>query len=294
MESRAAVGVLFGASILWGLSWMPLKYLYSLGIGGLTLGVGAYGILTLLFGASLYGARPFLSSWVKPLLCVAFLGGGANLAFSYALIHGEVIRVMALFYLLPLWGVLGGKIFLGERVDGWRILGAFLALVGAFWVVGGTKVFEGEFSFIDLIALLSGVLFAGNNIAFRGLEAVSLRAKLGAMFGGCFALSFFLLLLGVEPFPYEIPWESWGFLALYALFWLLLANLGSQWGVTQMEAGRSSIIIITELIVATLSAAIWLGERLQSWELIGGICIVTSALMEAFRSQETPKKGENR
>ena len=43
------------------------------------------------------------------------LGGFANLGFTLSMIYGDVIRAMMLFYLAPVWGVLGGALFLGER-----------------------------------------------------------------------------------------------------------------------------------------------------------------------------------
>ncbi|MGB3961225.1 MAG: DMT family transporter, partial [Sulfurimonas sp.] len=207
-------------------------------------------------------------------------------AFTYALIYGEVIRVMVLFYLLPLWGVLGGRIFLKESIDSWRYLGVALALVGAFVILGGFKAFETPPSWIDLIALLSGLFFAMNNLVFRAAQEVPVGSKITLMFGGSLLLSGTLLLMGVEAIPQSISGAAWSGIVLYAVFWLLIANIGSQWGVTHMEAGRSSIIIILELITAVVSATLIAGEIMQMNEYIGGALILAAALIEALRTKD--------
>ena len=73
-------------------------------------------------------------------------------------------------------------------------------------------------------------------------------------------------------------------LVVYALFWLLAANVGSQWGVTHLEAGRASIIIIMELVTAVVTAT-WIGgERMDALEMFGGALIVMAATIEALRA----------
>jgi drug/metabolite transporter (DMT)-like permease len=217
---------------------------------------------------------------------ITLFGGGANLAFTYALINGDVIRVMVLFYMLPLWGVLGGKFFLKEEVDRWSWHGAALAVTGAFDILGGFDTLEGEPRWIDAIALLSGLLFAMNNLVFRAAAAVPVTSKNTAMFYGCVALAGVLLAAGAEAFPSGASQAAWLALTAYAVFWLLVANMGSQWGVSHMEAGRSSIIIIMELIAAVVSATLIADERMSSVEMIGGTLILSAALIEALRTKD--------
>ena len=286
MKLNMPVLILMGASVMWGLSWLPLKHINSLGVEGLVLAFLSYGILSLALLPLLVRHTNVLFRHKKAMLFIALFGGGANLAFTYALIYGEVIRVMVLFYLLPLWGVLGGRIFLKESIDGWRYLGVALALVGAFVILGGFKAFETPPSWIDLIALLSGLFFAMNNLVFRAAQEVPVGSKITLMFGGSLLLSGTLLLMGVEAIPQSISGAAWSGIVLYAVFWLLIANIGSQWGVTHMEAGRSSIIIILELITAVVSATLIAGEIMQMNEYIGGALILAAALIEALRTKD--------
>ncbi len=286
MRAHLPVIVLFGASILWGLTWLPLKHINSLGIDGVTLTFLVYGLLALALTPLLL--RQF-STWrlhPKAMVLILLLGGGANLAFTYALVNGEVIRVMVLFYLLPVWGVLGGKFFLKETIDRWRWLGASLAVFGAFFILGGFEALDAPPSWIDLIALLSGFFFAMNNLVFRAAQAVPVGSKITVMFYGCFTLAGLLLAAGVEQFPEVISGDAWLSLGLYSLLWLLIANIGSQWAVTHMEAGRSSIIIIMELITAVISAMLIAHETMMPIEMVGGVMILAAAFIEAARTKD--------
>lgn len=280
---------LLGASTLWGLSWLPLKGLHGMGIDGVALIFCSYGLLALLFTPAMVRARHTIGrANARPLLLIALLGGGANIAFTTALIYGEVIRVMVLFYLLPAWSVLGGKFFLHERVDTARWLGVGLALAGAFLILGGFDALVGPPSWNDLIALSAGLLLAMNNLVFRAARAEPMVAKVGAMFYGCTLLAALLLLTGVEAWPAAIGGMAWGGIALYAFGWLLFANLGAQYGVTHLEAGRAAIIILMELVTAVVSASLIGGESMSGWEMVGGALILSAALLEALRDLKAP------
>jgi len=278
----APVVVLMFASILWGLSWLPLKFLNQSGIEGIPLLWVSHGLLAL--SISPFGwRRAYFVPYAKPLLGIAISGGSAILCFTYALMYGDVIRVMVLFYLLPVWGVVGGKLFLGERPDSVRWFGVVLALSGAFLILGGFKIFSSPPSWIDALALLSGLAFAVNNMLFRAVQAVPLTTKLMSMFYGCAVISLLLLVFDVQSFPVYTETKPWVWLVLYTFGWLLFANIGSQWAVTRMEAGKSSIIIIVELVAAVISALIIANESLSLIEWLGCIMVLVAALLEALR-----------
>ncbi|MDG6773671.1 DMT family transporter [Thiomicrorhabdus sp. ZW0627] len=279
------VVVLFGASILWGLTWLPLKYLNQLGFDGIPLTMFVYLLMFVLIVPFVWGQRRFVTSNWKALVGVALLGGGAQLAFNTALIYGDVIRVMVLFYLVPIWGVLGGRIFLREQVDNWRWLGVGLAIIGAFLIVGGFNAFITPPSWIDVLALMSGFLFAMNNVVFRASQNVPVRLKLTSMFLGASVLAGSVVAFQGEAVNMNQDWESWGVLFLYAAVWMMVANFGTQWAVTHMETGRSSIIVIMELVTAVVSASLILGETMASVEMVGGSLILLAAFIEARRAK---------
>jgi drug/metabolite transporter (DMT)-like permease len=279
---------LAGASLLWGLTWIPLKYFGSFGLQGVTVTLVAHGSVgALALGWLMLRLRD--GGWRRALpglLALAACGGVANLAFASAIVSGDVVRVMVLFYLLPAWGVLGGWLILGERVDLLRKLSVVGALGGAVLILGGPQVLTEPPSASDALAVLSGFALALNNVLFRKLAALPVLDKIAAMFAGCLLLALLLTLLGVQPVPAGVPLTVWLQLAVFGLVGLSIATAGTQWGVAHMEAGRSSVLIIMELVAAVASAALINGTRLSWLEWLGGSLVVLASLLEARRSAE--------
>ena len=63
-------------------------------------------------------------------------------------------------------------------------------------------------------------------------------------------------------------------LVAFGLVWLFAATAGTQWGVSHMETGCSSVLIIMELVTAVISAALINGSQLRPVEWLGGVLIV--------------------
>jgi len=277
------LAVLVSASVMWGLAWLPLKALARWGVGGTALTLVASAAAAALLLPQLARERTSWRADKRWLLVIALLGGYANLAFTVAMIYGEVVRVMVLFYLLPVWGVLGGKLFLGERLDGVRLIAVALALTGAFLILGGFRALATRIAWTDLLAITCGLTFAGNNLLFRAHQHIPVASKTAAMLLGAAVLAAALVAVGVQPWP-AVTVSGWLAAIGYGLVWLLLATLGTQYGVTHMEAGRASVIIILELVTAVVSA-LWVGgERMSATEMAGGTLILAAAVIEARRA----------
>lgn len=284
MKNSLALFALIGASIMWGLGWFPLKALNQLGIEGIPLTFIAYGAITLVLLPLLIAQRARWRGEGRWLLLIAILGGYANLAFTTAMVYGEVVRVMVLFYLLPVWGVVGGAIFLGEKIDLARGIAVVIALVGALLVLGGFNAFNGTISWSDILALSAGLTFAANNLVFRARQEAPVQSKVAAMLIGCFVIASVLVALQIQAWP-DISTTSWLYVALFGLGFILVATTGTQYGVTHMEAGRASIIIILELITAVISAMLIAGETMTALEWTGGLLILSAAVIEARRQE---------
>ena len=282
MNPALPLTVLIAASLMWGLAWLPLKQLERLGLSGIALTFIAASVAAALLLPRLLRERRRWRGQGRYLLLIAALGGYANLAFTVAMIYGEVVRAMVLFYLLPVWGVLGGWLFLGERLDALRAAAVAAALTGAFLILGGFDVLRGDISWPDLLAISCGMTFAGNNLVFRARQTIPVADKTAAMLLGAALLAGVLLVAGVQPWP-EASALTWFAAAGYGLAWLLAATLGTQFGVTHMEAGRASIIIILELLTAVTTAVLIGGERMSPAEMSGGALILLAAVIEARR-----------
>jgi drug/metabolite transporter (DMT)-like permease len=282
MATPLPVLVLFISSVGWGLTWLPLKYLNQQGMQGPSLVFVAFAAAGLALLPAFTRQRRHWRGQVQSLVLIALFGGFSNLAFQISLYEGEVIRVMILFYLLPVWSVLGGRLFLGERIDALRVVSVGVALLGAFLILGGMTLFHTLPGWIDLLAIASGMSFAMNNIVFRATQSLPVTSKVTAVFVGC-ALMMGTYLLFSAPAPQTHGWPALVLTVLYGVVWLMLITFGTQWGVTRLEAGHASLIIIMELVVAVLSASLLLGESPGTAEMVGGSLIIATVIAEILR-----------
>lgn len=274
--------LLLGAS-LWGTMWWPLRHFENMGLSGGWMLVGSYGLATLIALPWMWHARADWRRTPGMLLLLALFGGWTNVAFSLAVLEGQVVRVLLLFYLAPVWSILGGRMFLGERLSARRLLAMLIALVGALLVLvhgDPRKLLETPLIRADWLALTAGIAFAATNITLRATPTLSNANRAGPVWAGValFALLLVLLESGGTPSVSGVLFFQ---IALFTVGWLMLATLLIQFGVVRMEVGRSSVIMLFEIIVGAVSAALIAGERIAMIEWIGALFIVSAAWLEA-------------
>lgn len=295
-SDRVATGVLLFSASLWGLSWMPLKGFIAQGLSGPLVALITYGSVGLLAVWLLWRDRAAWRAQWGLVLALLFLGGWANTSFVNALMLGDVVRVMFLFYLSPVWSVLGGWLFLKERIPLTRWLAVAAAIVGLWMVLGGPGPGGGEalaFTWVDALSLSAGFAFAANNVIARAAHRVPLRTKTFSVFIGCGLLSALATALGGPGLPQIVSAMGplvWLALLAYGFGWMLLATVTWQYGVSHLESSRAGVILLAELLVSVGTALAFGGESLTPLGWAGGALIATAALVEALGSSgtETP------
>jgi drug/metabolite transporter (DMT)-like permease len=288
-EAWLPLSILTFSAVMWGVTWWPLKQFGAMGLSGPLISLASYGLVGLIGLPFLLRERKAWQGQIQLLLLLALFGGWANASFVRALMTGDVVRVMLLFYLAPVWSVLGGRLFLHETVTRRRMLAVTIALAGAFLVIGGTAAFESPLSVADLLAISAGLAFAGNNLVTRAAHNIPMASKTIAVFIGCGIVS------GLMVWQQNAIQPAWSPALVMALLafgfgWLVLATFTTQYGVTHIETGRAGIILIVELLAAVISAVLIGGEKLLPREMLGGVLIASAAVIEATDSSDTSKK----
>ncbi|TKA89175.1 DMT family transporter [Guyparkeria sp. SB14A] len=276
--------ILMSGSTLWGLTWIWLKYAHGLGIGPILLTVIAYAaqwliILPFAWRAWQDPARPAITrlNW-EWLALLAFAAGVSGVGFTMAMVYGDVVRSMMLFFLIPAWGVLFGRLFLKEPLTPARVMAVVSALAGAFLILGPD--FGDGLRAADLFALIAGFSLAAANTLFRFLHEQPIPIKLSLMQGSTVALGLIAWALSSE-FGVTPTLSAVGSSALYGATMLLAAVLATQYAVERLPASRTAILMTLELLVAVASAT-WLGDRIHGAHIwTGGALILAAALLEA-------------
>ena len=104
-------------------------------------------------------------------------GGWATAGLVGALSEGDVVRAMLLFYLAPVWGLLGGWLLLGEQLSVLRVSALLLAMLGIGLTLGVSRDSFAALQPTDWLALSAGLAFALNNLATRAADQVPLLSK---------------------------------------------------------------------------------------------------------------------
>ncbi|MBC7733381.1 MAG: DMT family transporter [Bacteriovorax sp.] len=281
-------GALVFNALVWGTSWWPMRQFAAHGLHPLW----ATAIIYLVVVAVLLVATPRALAQVlrTPALWVLMLAAGAtNATFNWAMVVGDVVRVVLLFYLMPLWTVLLARLLLHEPVTRHAAMRVTLALLGAavvLWPAGsGLDALPLPRSLPDWLGLVGGVAFALNNVMLRR-EARRSEAGLSmAMFLGgavvCAPLAAAMAASGAVPWPLP-PQSGWavGVLVMAALY--LAGNLSLQYGAARLPANVTSVVMLTEVVFAAGSALVLGGGELTAQLLLGGGLILGAALMSAF------------
>lgn len=263
----------------WGVSWWPLRELLAVGLHPLWATVLIYAVAVALI--SLRMPRAWVELARTPSLWVLVLAAGTtNASFNWAVTIGDVVRVVLLFYVMPLWAVLLARVLLGERLTTAALLRVALALAGAaivLWPADGDG-WPLPRTPAEVLGVIGGFSFALNNVMLKREAGRSASARALAMFLGGVVVSAALALATATP-PPPPPAYGWiaGMLALALAF--LGGNLALQYGAARLPANATAVIMITEVLFASVSALLLGAGTLTPALAIGGALIVLASLL---------------
>ena len=291
-QRRAAAALVFNAFV-WGTSWWPLRRLQDAGVHPLWSTALTFTIASLTIAA----VRPRAVAQVvrTPALWILVVAAGCtNAAFNWAIVIGDVVRVVLLFYLMPLWTVLLARVILGERltrVAGLRIaLGTLGALIVLWPDASHVATADGVAlplprSLADWLGVVGGFSFAFNNVMLRREANRPEEGRSLAMFaGGALVAGALAAALAAEGAiaPVPPPALPWLALALAVTVAFVAGNLSLQYGAARLPANGTAVVMLTEVLFASLSAVALGGGVLTARLAVGGALIVAGALPAAL------------
>ncbi len=273
------------AAVLWGMLWYPLHLLADAGLNGLWTSLVAYTAVLIPSLPFWYRHRFILHQHRNSLLLLALASGWCNVAFILALLEGNVVRVVLLFYLSPVWTVLLGHLFLAERITARGVAVLCLAMSGALIMLwpGASEVMA-AISVADLLALSSGLAFAVTNVTVRYTHAVPVSMKMTVSWSGVVLIACAGLLMGQASIP-AVGISTWLAAAALGWFGIVIMTLSAQYGVTHLPVRRSAIIMLFEIVVTAVSAWLILGESLSLLEWCGGLLVIVAAILSAMEER---------
>ena len=268
----------------WGVSWWPFRQLQALGLHPLWATALIYTLAVVAITLWRPGAWLELAR-TRTLWLLVLAAGTTNATFNWAVTVGDVVRVVLLFYLMPLWAVLLARLLLHEAMTRAALLRVAMALIGAAIVLwpehGGLPV---PHTLAEWLAVLGGFSFALNNVMLKREAHQPEAARALAMFlGGAVVAGVLATVLsaqGTVPLP-PAPATAWiaGALAMGAAF--LVGNMALQYGAGRLPANVTAVVMITEVLFASGSAVLLGAGVLTAPLLLGGALIVGATLLSA-------------
>jgi drug/metabolite transporter (DMT)-like permease len=278
-KTLAILGLL-SAATTWGLIWYPYRVLEQVGISGSLSSFVTYAV-ALVLGVAVFSRQLVrLRQWGWILLGIALAAGWTNLAYVLAVVHGEIMRVLLLFYLAPLWTILLSRLLLGEKLDHFGYLVMFLSLGGAV-----IMLWRPEFGLplpqntAEWMGLSAGMMFATTNVLTRRAQGFPIWLKSMVVWAG-------VAFLSAGP-SFAQPSHLQALFSLPLGYWLLMIGIGVvlflvtlsvQFGLTNTSANQAIVIFLFELVVAAISSYVLAREAMSLQEWIGGGMIILASL----------------
>ena len=277
----AAAALVLNAFV-WGISWWPFRLLQAHGLHPLWATAIIHTVALLCLTVLRAGAWRGFGH--HPLLWLLVLASGlTNVGFNWAVTVGDVVRVVLLFYLMPAWVVLLAWPMLGEKPDMGSVMRCVLALVGVVIVLKTPSTpWPVPQSLADGLALMGGFCFALTTILLRKLNQTPDATRMMAMFGGGAVMSIGAALLGmtagvVQALP--SPDVAWVTLVLCLSAAFLLGNFSLQYGAAHLSASVTSLIMLSEVVFASVSSVVLGTAELTTRTLLGGGLIVLASVL---------------
>ena len=193
-----SLGIVIGG-VLWGVFWLPLRAVDVRGLGPGWAGAALYAVLLVLLLPFAYRRRRALQTGGFGLLLTGLITGSAFALYTAALLLTEVVRVLLLFYLSPVWSTLLGKFMLGERLTVNRLMALVFGSAGLLVILGLGSQFPWPGNLGDWIALASGALWSyGSLRIYRGGQAATFEQIFVFVLGGVLVSVIFVALLNPQ------------------------------------------------------------------------------------------------
>ncbi len=288
-----SLGLAFGAA-LWGLYWIPIRGIEAGGVEAIWTGPVVFGATTAAFLPLLILRwRAFAAHW-RSILLPGLLSGFAFALYIVSLNLTEVVRALLLFYTTPLWSTLLGILVLGERLTLNRVAALALAFAGLYVVLVVESGLPVPRNTGDWCALLSGLLWSVTSVKLfqGGATYIVEKAMTFVVFGLLTSVAMAALAGGgfeLAPRVSDLA-VGWYWIVVVAALTLPVCYL-TIWPATVLSPVRVGMLLMGEVVVGVLSAAILIDEPFGLREVSGTLLILMAGVVEVARQQNIVDSG---
>ncbi|WP_051541246.1 EamA family transporter [Caldalkalibacillus mannanilyticus] len=284
------------AAIFWGLSGTVAQFLFQhKGFDAawlVTMRLIIAGIILLVF-ASHDSTQSIFTIWRSPrngysLLVFGIMGMvGVQYTYFASIQEGNAAVATLLQYLAPMIIMLYVISVARKLPSIIEAIALLLALTGIFLLVTNGTI---QGLSVSKAALIWGILSAVA-LAFYTLYP----ARLLAQFGSATVIGWAMLIGGIVLSVFRAPWEMegqvWSFsvllcVAFIIFFGTLLAFYLYLDSLRYLRATETSMLATAEPLAAVIASVIWLQTSFGFYEMLGGLCIMTTVIILAIPQEK--------
>jgi drug/metabolite transporter (DMT)-like permease len=272
---------------LWGQYWIPTRWLQAHGLGPAWMAL-ATALIVLAATLPFVVSRPAtLRTMSVPDLVTGTLMAASFALYNVSLALTTVVAAILMFYLSPLWSSLLGWLLNGQRFTLLQMVAILLALAGLLLTLGFDQGFPFPRKLGDWLSLFAGAMWAYGSLRSQARPGRSFLSNILSFNIGSVATAAGLIVLLPAAARGAVPesgvWTTTlPVLLALALVFVLPTTAALVWATQQLPAPRIGILMMTEVVAGTLSAAIFAGEPFGVRQAAGSLLIIIAGLLEVL------------
>jgi len=284
------LAILLGATS-WGILWYPFRVLEAAGLPSPITTLFAYAVAVAVGGVVFFRAWREFPGQAGWLLAIGLTAGLTNVSYLVAIMKADVMRIVLLFYLAPLWTIPLARLILGERLTRTGYMVMTVAMSGAVIMLWQPELgMPAPRNAYEWLGLAAGITFAACNVMVKAARHASPEAK---SLAGCIGVLIIALPVAILAGPATSAWSSMAaahFFLILALGVMLIAtSVALQYGLSHLSANYAAVILLFELIVAAIAAHYLAGEITHAQEWVGGALIVSAGMLASLAESRRPR-----
>jgi DME family drug/metabolite transporter len=218
------------------------------------------------------------------LICVTLF----QACWVYAVSLIDVGVATVLNYTAPAWAVVFSWPLLGERLNRRKGLALLLTSSGVALIV---RIFDAQFLSLNMVGLLWG-LGSGLTYGLYGIFGRRALKRYSSWTVITYAFSAAaLFLLATQSAPCMVSAFAQPGAATWLVILALMPTLAGYalftFGLRYLEATVATILATIEPVMATLWAALFLGESLTWPQIVGGALVIAGVIVLQYREKHT-------
>ena len=290
-----SLGIVIGAG-MWGLFWLPVRSLGELGIAPTWTGPVIFSAVLITLGPfAIWRLRHFRAAGWN-IVTGGLLAGLAFTLYTISFNLTEIVRVLLLFYMTPVWSTVLGILLLGESLRLNRICAMLLGFCGLVVVLGTETGIPWPRGSGDWLALAAGMVWSVASVQLLrgGASYIFEKTTVFVFFSLVTAVLIAFLPLGIQN---NLPsLDTIGrAIPILVLVGLLVAPgvFLTIWPASVLSPARVGILFMFEVVVGIASAALLTDEPFGRREILGAALIVSAGLVEVLPLSGNDKSAEN-